>query len=109
MSGKKRRIKITKEKKNLQSLVTITPNKLTNPLTTQSIMDSTIVGIKGLNFRPNSPKNSVEKFSLFSHLWMKQGKNNNEMGCLFLLCHNLGLKVFKAIQTIKSEIKNIIS
>ena len=40
---------------------------------------------------------------------MKWGKNNNEMGCLFLLCHNLGLKVFKAIQTIKSETKDIIS
>jgi hypothetical protein len=69
-------------------------------------MDSTIVGIKGLNFRPNSLKNSVEKFSLFSH---KHGKNNNEMGCLFLLCHDLGLKIFKAIQTIKSETKDIIS
>jgi hypothetical protein len=106
MTVKKRRIKIIKEKKNLQSLVIITPNKLTNPLTTQSIMDSTIVGIEGLNFRPNSPKNSVEKFSLFSH---KHGKNNNEMGCLFLLCHDLGLKIFKAIQTIKSETKDIIS
>ena len=106
MTGKKRRIKIIKEKKNLQSLMIITPNKLTNPLTTQSIMDSIIVGIVGLNFRPNSPKNSVEKFSLVSH---KHGKSNNEIGCLFLLCHDLGLKIFKAIQTIKSETKNIIS
>jgi hypothetical protein len=106
MTVKKRRIKIIKEKKNLQSLVIITPNKLINPLTTQSIMDSTIIGIEGLNFRPNSPKNSIKKFSLFSH---KHGKNNNEMGCLFLLCHNLGLKIFKAIQTIKSETKYIIS
>jgi hypothetical protein len=105
MTVKKRRIKIIKEKKNLQSLVIITPNKLTNPLTTQSIMDLTIVRIEGLNFRPNNPKNSVEKFSLFSH---KHGKNNNEMGCLFLLCHNLGLKIFMAIQTIKSETKCII-
>jgi hypothetical protein len=71
MTVKKRRIKIIKEKKNLQSLVIITPNILTNPLTTQSIMDSTIVGIEGLNFRPNSPKNSVEKFIIFSH---KHGK-----------------------------------
>ena len=93
----------------MQFLVTMTPNKLTNPLTTKSIMDSTIIGIEGLNFRPNNPKNSVEKFSLFSHQWMKQGKNNNKIGCLFLLCHNLGLKVFKAIQTIKSETKDIIS
>ena len=106
MTGKKRRIKIIKEKKNLQSLMIITLNKLTNPLTTQFIMDSTIIGIKGLNFRPNSPKNSVEKFSLFLH---KHGKNNNEIGCLFLLCHDLGLKIFKAIQTIKSETKDIIS
>jgi hypothetical protein len=106
MTVKKRRIKIIKEKKNLQSLVIITHNKLTNPLTTQFIMDSTIVGIEGLNFKSNSPKNSVEKFSLFSH---KHGKNNNEMGCLFLLCHDLGLKIFKAIQTIKNETKDIIS
>jgi hypothetical protein len=69
-------------------------------------MNSTIVGIEGLNFRPNSPKNSLEKFSLFSH---KHDKNNNEMGYLFLLCHDLGLKIFKAIQTIKSETKDIIS
>ena len=88
--------------------MTITPNKLTNQLTTQFIMDSKIIVIEGLNFRPNSPKNSVEKFSLFSHLLMKYG-NNNKMGCLFLLCHDLGLKIFKAIQTIKSEIKDIIS
>ena len=83
----------------------ITPNKLTNPLTTQFIMDSTIVGIEGLNFRPNYPKIFVEKFSSFSY---KHGKNNNEIGCLFLLCHDLGLKIFKAIQTIKSETKDII-
>jgi hypothetical protein len=69
-------------------------------------MDSTIIRIEGLNFRPNSPKNYVEKFSIFSH---KHGKNNNEMGSLFLLCHNLGLKIFKAVQTIKSETKDIIS
>ena len=69
-------------------------------------MDATIVGIEGLNFRPNGPKNSVEKFSIFSH---KYGKNNNEMGCLFLLCHDLGLKIFKAVQTIKSETKDSIS
>jgi hypothetical protein len=69
-------------------------------------MDSTIVGIEGLDFRPNSPKNFVKKFSLFSQ---KYGKNNNEMGCLFLLCHDLGLKIFKAIQTIKIETKDFIS
>ena len=84
----------------------ITSNKLTNPLTTQSIMDSTIVGTEGLNFRPNYLKIFVEKFSFFSH---KHGKNNNEIGCLFLLCHDLGLKILKAIQTIKSETKDIIS
>jgi hypothetical protein len=65
MTGKKRRSKRIKEKKNMQSLVTITLNKQTNPLTTQPIMDSTIVGIEGMNFKPNSPKNSIEKFSLF--------------------------------------------
>ena len=43
---------------------------------------------------------------LFSH---KHGKNNNEIGYLFLLCHDLGMKIFKAIQTIKSETKDIIS
>jgi hypothetical protein len=106
MTVKQRRIKIIKEKKNLQFLVIITPNKLTNPLTIQSIMDSTIVGIEGLNFKPSSPKNSVKKFSLLSH---KHGKNNNEIGCLYLLCHDLGLKIFKAIKTIKSETKDIIS
>jgi hypothetical protein len=66
MTGeKKKEAKEQKKRKTCKSLVTITPNKQTNPLTTQSILDSTIVGIEGLN---NSPKNSVEKFSPFSQL-----------------------------------------
>jgi hypothetical protein len=36
---------------------------------------------------------------------MKRDKNNNEIDCLFLLCHDLGLKIFKAIQAIKVGLK----
>jgi hypothetical protein len=55
-------------------------------------MNSTIVGIEGLNFRPNSPKNSLEKFSLFSH---KHDKNNNEMGYLFFIMSRSWLENFQ--------------